>query len=290
MATQTSSGLSSWEDAVLWLREQPDRQDLVRAAYYDDPLHDAALRYWRSDEWQAIRALLRPATQGAHVRALDAGAGRGIASFALAKDGFDVTALEPDSSAIVGAEAIRQLARDSGFAIRVEQTFSEQLPFDDRSFDVVFARAVLHHTKDLSAACREFFRVLKPGGRLVAVREHVISKPEDLPAFFDIHPLHHLYGGENAFLLAQYTDAIGTAGFAIEHVLAPLESPINLAPHSVATLCAELAQRAAPGRPALAGAVRSVLHVPGVWPVARRVLQHFDHRPGRLYSFVAVRP
>ncbi len=31
--------------------------------------------------------------------------------------------------------------------------------------------------------CREFFRVLKPGGRLIAVREHVISSKNDLPVF-----------------------------------------------------------------------------------------------------------
>ena len=46
-------------------------------------------------------------------------------------------------------------------------------------FDVVFARAVLHHTRDLELACREMFRVLRPGGIFVAAREHVhrASKP-----------------------------------------------------------------------------------------------------------------
>ena len=29
---------SSWEAAVTWLRSQPDRQDPVRAGFYDDPL------------------------------------------------------------------------------------------------------------------------------------------------------------------------------------------------------------------------------------------------------------
>ena len=288
MATDMSSGLSSWENAVLWLREQPDHQDLVRAAYYDDPLHDAAWRYWRSDEWQAIRALMLPAAQGAH--ALDVGAGRGIASFALAKDGFDVTALEPDGSAIVGAAAIRQLARDAGLDIHVEQTFSEQLPFDDRRFDVVFARAVLHHTEDLAAACREFCRVLKPGGRLIAVREHVISRAQDLPVFLDLHPLHKLYGGENAFELSAYEAAIRGAGLHLEVVLAPFDSAINYAPHTLDSIYQELAARVARKLPGAGPALRWLLGRPPVWALARRVLTRLDHRPGRHYSFVARRP
>ena len=52
----------TWEQAVQWLREQPDQQELVLGAYYDDPLPDAAQRYWRSEEWQAIRTLLPAAT------------------------------------------------------------------------------------------------------------------------------------------------------------------------------------------------------------------------------------
>lgn len=281
-----NSHFSSWESAVQWLRDQPDKRDLVEAAYYDDPLLIAAKRYYASEEWSTIHTLL-PAQGG---KALDIGAGRGIASYSLARDGFSVTALEPDASALVGAEAIRGLARVSGLPIAVCQEFSEKLPFADAQFDVVFARAVLHHTSDLKAACEEFLRVLKPGGVFVAVREHVISKPEDLTAFFDVHPLHKVYGGENAFLLEQYIDAIRGAGFELESVLSPLESPINYAPHTRKSLQAELADRVGQGIPALSSALRWMLGLSGVWALLLPLLGRIDHRPGRLFSFVCRRP
>ena len=276
----------TWEQAVQWLRDQPEQQDLVLAAYYDDPLPAAADRYWRSEEWQAIRPLLPPVPG----RALDIGAGRGIASYALAKEGFAVTALEPDASALVGAQAIRGLAAASSLPIEVTQEFSEQLPFADAQFDVVFARAVLHHTKDLQAACGEFLRVLKPGGRLLAVREHVISRPEDLAAFLDLHPLHKLYGGENAFLRPQYEAAIRGAGFRLDTVLAPLESAINYAPYTEVSLRAELAARLSLGLPGVKQLIAGLLGLPPLWAVARQLLERVDHRPGRLYSFIAQRP
>lgn len=56
---------STWEQAVQWLREQPDRLDLVEAAYYDDPLLLAAKRYYASEEWSAVRTLL-PVQGGEH--------------------------------------------------------------------------------------------------------------------------------------------------------------------------------------------------------------------------------
>ena len=286
MQPAEANRFKTWEQAVQWLREQPERQELVLAAYYDDPLLGAADRYWRSEEWQAIRPLL-PSAPG---RALDVGAGRGIASYALAKEGLVVTALEPDASALVGAQAIRGLAAASGLPIEVTQEFSERLPFADAQFDVVFARAVLHHTSDLAGACREFLRVLKPGGRLLAVREHVISRLEDLPAFLDLHPLHKLYGGENAFLLPQYEAAIRAAGFRLDTVLAPFESAINYAPYTEVSLRAELAQRISRGLPGAKQLVAGLLGVPPLWAMARRMLARVDHRPGRLYSFIAHRP
>jgi SAM-dependent methyltransferase len=282
----TPPKICSWEQAVQWLCSRPEQRDLVLACYYDSPLLGAADRYSRSEEWRAILPLLPPRLG----RALDVGAGRGIASYALAMHGFSVTALEPDPSSLVGAEAIRGLAAVCGLNIEVTQDLSERLPFADKQFDLVFVRAVLHHTADLAVACGEFFRVLKPGGLLLAVREHVISRPEDLPAFLERHPLHKLYGGENAFTLSQYETAIRLAGFQLDTVLSPFDSAINYAPHTEGGLKAELAARISRGLPVVQQCVVRLLGMPRLWTVVRGFLRRVDQRPGRLYSFVARRP
>jgi SAM-dependent methyltransferase len=275
----------SWEAAVLWLRAQPDRQTLVRDAFYDDPLAAAALRYWTSEEWVAVRALLG-APRG---EALDLGAGRGIASYALAREGFSVTALEPDASAIVGAGAIRALAASEKLPIEVVEDVGERLPFEAGRFRVVFARAVLHHTKDLRAACREVFRVLEPGGRLIAVREHVISRQADLPAFLDAHPLHRLYGGENAFLEREYAGALVGAGFRLNRVLRSFDSAINYYPQTRQGLREELVRRAE-RLPGAAPVLRQLLSSEARMSLTMKLLSRMDWRPGRLHSFVCDKP
>ncbi|WP_420965126.1 class I SAM-dependent methyltransferase [Bradyrhizobium sp. B120] len=272
---------STWEDAVVWLRNQPDQRQLVLDAFYDDPLVGAAERYFQSSEWQAVATLLA----GRSGAALDVGAGRGIASYALARTGFAVTALEPDPSAIVGGAAIRGLAQQTQLPIQVVEEFSERLPFADATFDVVFARAVLHHTRDLEGACREMFRVLRPGGMLIAAREHVISKEADLPQFLAQHPLHHLYGGEHAFLLDRYTGALTKAGFSAVDTLAPLQSPINLFPYTSETLKAAIVTKLSQKLP-VAPLWRTALAPSWLFGSLLSMAERFDHRPGRLYSFV----
>ena len=262
--------MDTWEEAVLWLKNQPDQEELVKAAYFDDPVSAAAIRYQASSEWRALRLLL-PRNPG---RALDIGAGRGIASYALAKDGWEVTALEPDPSHLVGAGAIHHLKEETGTSIQVVSEWGESLPFDEGAFDVVFCRQALHHARDLHTFCREAHRVLRPGGLFYAIREHVLSHRMDLQKFFELHPLHHRYGGENAYLLGEYLEAIGSAGLRMKKVLNPLQSDINTFPETRGDIRRRLAKR---------------LHLQeGMIPyVALTWLGAMSRTPGRLYSFVA---
>ena len=280
--------LSTWEQSVLWLRAQPQQQELVRACYYDEPLLEAAQRYEASEEWQAVRKILPRKA----IRALDVGAGRGISSYALAKDGWQVDALEPDASSIVGRGAIQQLARESALPIQTLEGFAEQIPAQDEAYDLVYGRQVMHHAHDLQTMCNEIFRVLKPGGTFIATREHVISKKEDLPIFLDNHPLHRLYGGENAYLLDEYLDALTNAGLQITQALGPMATVINYFP---ATRKDWLRMIQSPIAWRLGYRITGIL-LSDLLPWSNFMNRHLANRtdkkdktPGRLYSFVAVK-
>jgi SAM-dependent methyltransferase len=262
--------MMTWEEAVLSLRQQPGSEVLVKACFYDDPLKQAANRYWQSAEWHAVRRFL-PKQRG---KALDIGAGRGISSYALALDGWNVTALEPDPSDIVGAGAIRGLAREAGIRITVAEAWGEKLSFPDESFDLVYCRAALHHARDLRDLCCEMGRVLRKGGTLIATREHVISRQEDLPVFLKAHPLQHLYGGENAYLLSGYKRAIREAEITLTAVLSPSQSAINLYPVSSTDIKRSWARRLRFPFPEL------------IPDFALTVYDMLSDTPGRLYSFI----
>lgn len=279
-----SDRYASWEEAVAWLSAQPDKQELVRDCYFDSSPEDAAERYSRSDEWNAIGTFL-PSVPG---RALDVGAGRGIASYALAKSGWKVVAMEPDASKVVGRGAIQRIACSKGLPIEVVGEFGEQIPCDSGSFDLVLARQVLHHARDLPALCLEAFRVLKPGGTFIAVRDHVITSPGDLPAFLRVHPLHQLYGGENAYQVDQYLHAFHAAGFRIDQMFRSFDSVINYAPQTRESLRQEFQRRL--NRLPLGTLAGRCLNVEFILDLALTVLSRVDQRPGRLYSFVCSRP
>ena len=275
----------SWEEAVRWLLIQPDQEALVNACYYDSPRREAARRYWQSDEWKAIRSY-SPRQSG---KVLDIGAGHGITSYALAMDGWQVTAIEPDPSRLVGAGAIRQLASEESLSIKVLQAVGEKIPFNDAAFQFVFARQALHHAHDLPSLCAEVFRVLKPGGVFIAAREHVVSSPSDVPKFLAHHPLHRLYGGERAYRLSEYKSALKRNGFVFYKILRSFDTVINYAPRSEKTLYEEIIRRISkvPGCASLFGLI---FFGRDGFKRFLKYLSLFDQRPGRLYSFVCKKP
>jgi ubiquinone/menaquinone biosynthesis C-methylase UbiE len=264
----------TWEEAVCWLKSQPNKIDLVRNCYYDDPIEQSMERFYVSSEWRAIQVLLSNLTPGS---VLDIGAGRGISSYAFAKEGWKVSALEPDGSAVVGAQAIEGIAKTCSLNIQVWRSSAETLPFSNDSFDFVYGRAVLHHLPDLPRVCAEVYRVLKPGGCFLFSREHVIRDERERQKFFAAHPLHQLYGGENALPLQQYLLALTTGGLRPKKILKPYDSDMNLFPASFSGITARL-KRVIHFSPPLS-LIKALLNIRGI----------VHPTPGNLYSFFGVK-
>ena len=71
------------------------------------------------------------------------------------------------------------LARERGVDARIADV--QDLPFEDGEFDVAVAAWMLYHVPDLDRGVAELARVLRPGGRLVAVtnsRFHLLELRE----------------------------------------------------------------------------------------------------------------
>lgn len=269
----------TWEDAVRLCMTDPALADLARAAYFLPP-EQAGPLYAASAEYAEVRRHL-PLAPG---RALDLGAGNGILSWALARDGWDVTAVEPDPSDLIGAGAIRTLSARTGVPIRVIEAFGEAIPLEAGGFDLVVARQVLHHAADLDGFCREMARLSRPGATILTLRDHVISGPGQLQPFRNQHPLHRFYGGENAFTLDQYRAALAGAGLRLQREWRSFQSVVNYDPATPAQILDQAAARFGP----LRGPVRALAGLVPFGAVAA-LLAAIDRRPGRLVSFLAQR-
>lgn len=102
-------------------------------------------------------------------RILDAGCGAGPLSAALRDRGAVVTGI--DASAGMLTLARRRLGDDIALHLG---DLRDRLPFDDGAFDDVIASLVLHYLQDWSPTLAELWRVLRPGGRLIASVEHPV--------------------------------------------------------------------------------------------------------------------
>ncbi len=196
----------------------------VEKNYLDEDLLAAVSRYARSDEFSRICTILRPYLASGS-RLLDIGAGRGLTSLALAQTGAHVISVESDPSEVVGVGALGKLRRPLLPLAPVRGDIL-RLPFPDKAFDVVFCRSVLHHLRDLGEGLRESYRVLRPGGTLLAVNEHILGLLSSGNRFLKAHPATAFGVNENAYHMLAYWRKLRRAGFEDIHFYGyPLELP-----------------------------------------------------------------
>jgi SAM-dependent methyltransferase len=77
----------------------------------------------------------------------------------------------------------RKLAAERGLTVSFHRGSAYELPFEDWSFDAVFAHALLEHLRDPVGALSEMGRVLRPGGLIGACSPDwggfIVTPPSD---------------------------------------------------------------------------------------------------------------
>lgn len=154
---------------------------VVQASYgwVSDPLHQWSRQWEYPFVYQAIREELQRRT-GTATDILDAGSGATFFPFLLSSemDAGSVTCCDYDATlepifGTVNAERATDIA--------FRQADLRALPFDDATFDIVYCVSVLEHTDQYEAIVREFHRVLRPGGVLIATFDIGLDGVSDIP-------------------------------------------------------------------------------------------------------------
>lgn len=153
-----------------------DKADRVRSMFaaiarsYD--LNNRIHSLGRDQAWR--REAVRAASVKPGDEVLDCACGTGDLTLAFTKTpaksviGLDFTTemLEIARQKADRADAAR---RSPGPMVRYLRGDAQDLPFEDSSFDVLSIAFGIRNVQDPSRALREFFRVLRPGGRLVVL-------------------------------------------------------------------------------------------------------------------------
>jgi SAM-dependent methyltransferase len=271
----------TWEEVIIDVRKRPDFKQLVNDAYFGEDLVDCVTRYKNSDEFRETIRKIEHYEKG-KLYILDLGAGNGISSVAFALLGHKVVALEPDKSQTVGAGAIEFLKNHFSLEnLEVVSCFAEDMPYKDETFDVVFARQAMHHAYNLKSFVKQSARVLKPKGIFFTIRDHVVNDQAQKEIFLKEHPLHKYYGGENAFSVKEYTEAMSTAKLSIREIIGPYDSIINYFPNTEEAIHQKIAQKL------------RLPFLPPAWLlrllmlIRKLVTRNYSHQAGRNYSFIA---
>jgi SAM-dependent methyltransferase len=148
---------------------RPEDASLVEAQYSTEDALEARRSIYTNVEGPDAREVAFEAiAEGTPRRVLEVGGGPGELAERIGRE-LDAEVVMVDSSA-----RMVELARARGVDARVGDV--QELPFPDGEFDCAVAAWMLYHVPDLDRGLSELRRVLRPGGRLIAVtngREHM---------------------------------------------------------------------------------------------------------------------
>jgi SAM-dependent methyltransferase len=130
-------------------------------------------------------------------RVLEVGCGAGTDLVRFARGGALVTGVDIAPSAI---DLARRNFEQQGLDADLRVADGEQLPFPDRSFDLVYAHGVVQYTANPAALVAECRRVLKPGGEAIFQVYNRVSWLNVLSKVMKV-PLEH----EDAPVLDKYS-------------------------------------------------------------------------------------
>ena len=127
---------------------------------------------------------------GAHPVLLDAGCGGGMSCLELWGPAMgQLRYVGVDISSAV--DVARDRFCERGLAGVFIQSDLQQIPFPEKSVDIIFSEGVLHHTDDTREALRSVCRYLRPGGRILF---YVYKKKGPIREFTDDYLRERLRG------------------------------------------------------------------------------------------------
>jgi ubiquinone/menaquinone biosynthesis C-methylase UbiE len=168
-------------------------------------------------EEMVVRSLLR--TIEAH-DVLDAATGTGRYALYLAGQGKNVTAVDANEGMLHEA---RRKAEEQHLTIRFRLEDISALSCQDETYDLVICALALVHLEDISLPCKEFVRVLRPGGNLIISDLHPYHQAQLGPDYHEeLVPDQELFFPNHHGQVDDYLAAVTGAGVT---VVASLDIP-----------------------------------------------------------------
>lgn len=152
----------------------------------------------------ALAARLTNLSPGDHL--VDVGCGPGAAARWAARAGARVTGVDPAAPML---RIARWLTGSRHGDVTYVEGVAEALPVPDAGADAAWALATVHHWPDVEAGIAEIHRVLRPGGRFVAIELHTHPGATGIAS--------HGWTEEQAATFADLCRAAGFDDLRVEH-------------------------------------------------------------------------